>query len=175
MQPVAPVKDEQTVTATWEPVRRRISGVVVKRLPPLEDERGEICEMYRPAWGIHPAPLVYVYQVMIRPGKIKGWQVHRKQDDRIFVSRGALRFALFDDRADAPTHRQLDVFTVTERNRALVVIPAGVYHAIQNVGVDDAFFVNMPTEPYNHENPDKYRLPIKNDLIPFAFEDEAGW
>ncbi|MBD0324625.1 MAG: hypothetical protein ICV72_14765 [Aldersonia sp.] len=73
MQPVAPVKDEQTVTATWEPVRRQIAGVVVKRLPPLEDERGEICEMYRPAWGIHPAPLVYVYQVMIRPGKIKGW------------------------------------------------------------------------------------------------------
>ncbi|MBD0324626.1 MAG: hypothetical protein ICV72_14770 [Aldersonia sp.] len=82
---------------------------------------------------------------------------------------------MFDDRADSPTHRQLDVFTVTERNRALVVIPAGVYYAIHNIGVDDAFFVNMPTEPYNHENPDKYRLPIKNDLIPFAFEDEAGW
>lgn len=104
MQRVAPVKDEQTVTATWEPVRRQIEGVVVKRLPPLEDERGEICEMYRPAWGIHPAPLVYAYQVMIRPRKIKGWQVHRKQDDRIFVSRGALRFALYDDRADSPTH-----------------------------------------------------------------------
>ena len=169
------MKDEQTVTADWQPVRRGIEGVVVKRLPPVEDERGEICEMYRPSWGLHPAPLVYAYQVMIRPKKIKGWQVHRKQDDRIFVGRGALRFALYDDRADAPTHRQLDVFTVSERNRALIVVPRGVYHAIQNVGETEAFFVNMPTEPYDHEDPDKYRLPLKNDLIPFAFEDEAGW
>lgn len=50
-----------------------------------------------------------------------------------------------------------------------------MYHAIQNIGRDEAFFVNMPTEPYNHEDPDKYRLPLKNDLIPFAFEDDAGW
>jgi dTDP-4-dehydrorhamnose 3,5-epimerase len=34
---------------------------------------------------------------------------------------------------------------------------------------------NLPTWPYDHADPDKYRLPIKNDLIPFDFDDGPGW
>jgi len=30
--------------------------------------------------------------------------------------------------------------------------------------------VNMPTRQYNHENPDKYRLPLDTDLIPYDFK-----
>jgi dTDP-4-dehydrorhamnose 3,5-epimerase len=63
----------------------------------------------------------------------------------------------------------LNKFTVTERNRSLVVIPRGVYHALENVGNGEAVFINLPTRAYNHENPDKYRLPLKNPLIPFDF------
>ncbi len=106
---------------------------------------------------------------------MKGWIVHRKQDDRLFLSRGAVRFGLYDDRPDSPTRGLLSLFTISERNRARIVIPRGVYHALQNVGEGEAVFLNMPTEPYDHADPDKYRLPLKNDLIPFAFDDAAGW
>ncbi len=170
-----PIKDHQTVTPEGKPVNAQIEGVLIKRLLIHEDERGELCEVYNPAWGIHEAPLVYVYQAMIRPKKAKGWIVHRKQDDRLFISLGTIRFALYDDRVDSPTYQQLNVFTVSDRNRSLVVIPRGVYHALQNVGENDAYYVNLPTNPYNHADPDKYRLPLKNDLIPFAFEEEMGW
>jgi dTDP-4-dehydrorhamnose 3,5-epimerase len=34
--------------------------------------------------------------------------------------------------------------------------------------------MNLPTRPYNHEDPDKYRLPLKNDYIPFSFDDEPA-
>lgn len=168
------VKDRPTVTADWKPLAPRISGVLVKHIPPVEDERGEICEMYRTTWGAHAAPLVYVYMVTIRPGRIKGWVRHARQDDRIFVVKGTLRIALYDDRGDSPTRGQLDVFVVSERNRALVVFPQGVYHGIQNVGESEAIFVNMPTRPYDHADPDKYRLPLRNDLIPFAFDSPPG-
>lgn len=171
-----PKKDVQTVTPEGVPVARRIEGLLLRYQPPIEDERGEVCEIYNPAWGLHPAPLVYAYQVMIRPGKVKGWVVHRLQDDRLFISAGVARFACYDDRAGSPTHRQLYVFTVSERNRALVVIPCGVYHAVQNIGTGDLTFVNLPTRPYDHADPDKYRLPLKNELIPFDFEDRGpGW
>ena len=175
MSEITPIKDKQTVTSDWQSVRPQITGVVIKRLPPIEDERGEICEVYRPSWGIHEAPLVYVYQITIRPGKVKVWGVHQKKDDRIFLSRGVLRLALFDNRSESPTFKLLNVFTISERNRALIVIPLGVYHAIQNIGKTEAVFISMPTEAYNHEDPDKYRLPLKNDLIPFSFESELGW
>jgi dTDP-4-dehydrorhamnose 3,5-epimerase len=155
-------------------VRRPIDGLLIRYQPPIEDERGEICEVYNPAWGLHSAPIVYVYQATIRPGRVKGWVVHRQQDDRIFVIAGVARVACYDDRNDSATYRQLDVFTVSERKRALIVIPRGVYHAVQSIGQTELVFVNLPTAPYNHADPDKYRLPLKNDLIPFAFDDGPG-
>ena len=46
--------------------------------------------------------------------------------------------------------------------------------AVQNVGDVDALFVNLPTRPYRHENPDKYRLPLDTDRIPFRLDERAG-
>lgn len=57
----------------------------------------------------------------------------------------------------------------------VLVIPRGVYHAVQNVGSGDAYFVNMPSRSYDHENPDKYRLSVASGLIPYSFEDRLGW
>lgn len=151
-----------------------IDGVTVRPLVTLPDERGEVCEVYRPEWGLHPDPLVYVYQVVIRPGRVKGWVMHEKQDDRLFFSLGTIRAALFDNRPASPTFRRLNVLTFGERNRAVLIIPKGVFHALQNVGSSDAVFVNLPTRPYDHADPDKFRLPLKNDLIPFSFDDPTG-
>ncbi|MSP14779.1 MAG: dTDP-4-dehydrorhamnose 3,5-epimerase [Chloroflexi bacterium] len=170
-----PVKDRQTVTPDGQDVHPRIDGVVIRRAPPVEDKRGEIVEVYNPAWGLHPQPLVYVYQSTLRPGAIKGWIVHEKQDDRLFMVSGFMRWALFDNRPESATYKLLNVFTFSERNRALLVIPQGVFHGVQNIGATEAIFINMPTRPYNHADPDKLRLPIKNDLIPFDFDDGPGW
>jgi len=170
-----PVKDRQTVSPDGEPVARLIAGVAVRPARPVVDKRGEIVEIFSPSWGLDPDPLVYVYQVLLRPGAIKGWVVHRNQDDRIFHSGGAVRWALYDARPESPTRGQLDLLTFSERNRSLMVIPRGVFHAVENLGPGEAVFVNLPTAPYDHADPDKYRLPIRNDLIPFAFDDGRGW
>ena len=170
-----PVKDRQTVTPEGKSVRQRIEGVVIHQQPLHEDERGELIEMYNPAWGLHPEPLVYVYQATVRPGAVKGWVVHEKQDDRLFISLGVMRWALFDNRPDSPTYKLLNIFTFSERNRALLIVPRGVFHAVQNIGQSDAVFVNMPTRAYDHADPDKFRLPIKNDLIPYDFSDVPRW
>ena len=169
-----PMKDRQTVTPDGNPVKPGIEGVRMRRLVTQEDDRGEICEIFSPSWGLSDHPLVYVYQCVVRPGQIKGWVVHHNQDDRIFANLGVLQWALFDARPDSPTYKQLQVFTGGERNRTLFIIPRGVYHAVKNIGIVDAYFVNMPTAPYNHADPDKYRLPLKNDLIPFSFEGSHG-
>lgn len=77
--------------------------------------------------------------------------------------------AFFDDRRDSPTYKLLNVFTFSELNRTLFNIPIGVYHAVKNVGAREAVFLNLPNRAYDHAEPDKYRLPLKNDLIPFDF------
>jgi dTDP-4-dehydrorhamnose 3,5-epimerase len=169
------IKEKQSITPQGKKLAPHIAGVQIRKLQTNEDLRGELTEVYSPSWGFHPDPLVYVYQVVARPGSVRGWLVHEKQDDRIFCSFGTLRWALYDDRPDSPTYRMLNDFTFGERNPVIFTIPKGVFHAVKNVGIKDAVFLNMPTLPYNHQNPDKYRLPIKNDLIPFDFEDGPGW
>ncbi|PZR72780.1 MAG: dTDP-4-dehydrorhamnose 3,5-epimerase [Chthoniobacterales bacterium] len=169
-----PVKDSPTVTPEGERLGPRIDGVVVRRAITQTDERGTLCEIFNPAWGVHPAPLAYAYQFTIRPGKIKGWHTHRLHDDRIFISRGEVKVVLYDSRPDSPTHGLVNEIFRTGLERDLMVIPAGVYHAHQNCGSEDALFISMPTRAYNHGDPDVYRLPVNNDVIPYRFEDSPG-
>jgi dTDP-4-dehydrorhamnose 3,5-epimerase len=89
-------KDPQTVTADGQRVERLIEGVVVRNAVTHEDDRGELSEIFNPAWGVTSDPLVYVYQAMIRPGKLKGWVYHEHQEDRIFLSCGFLKWVLCD-------------------------------------------------------------------------------
>ncbi len=170
----APQKDAQSVTPQGVRVAPIIEDVVIHRIPPQEDERGEIVEIWNQAWPGLDEPVVHVYKVTTRPGKTRAWQMHRNQDDRLFVSRGRLRFGLYDDREGSPTRGMLSVFTLSDHQRAMVRIPRGVWHGVQNVGEGDGVFINLPTNPYRYEDPDKYRLPLKNDLIPFDFSDDFG-
>jgi len=172
--PLGAVPDEQTVTPAGQPVRDLIAGVQVRSAVTHVDDRGELCEIYDPAWGVLPEPVVYVYQAMVRPGKTKGWILHREQDDRLFVALGFIRIVLYDARAESPTCGRLNEIFLSERNRGLVVIPRGVFHAVQNVGSFDAYYVNMPTRAYNHRAPDKLRLPPDTDQIPFSLTLRAG-
>ncbi|MEA2349698.1 MAG: hypothetical protein QOG86_639, partial [Thermoleophilaceae bacterium] len=36
-----------------------------------------------------------------------------------------------------------------------------------NVGPTELRYVNMPTQPYRHERPDKQRLPADTSAIPY--------
>jgi dTDP-4-dehydrorhamnose 3,5-epimerase len=162
-------RDAQTVTPEGEPVQELLDGVRIRPAITHLDSRGSLCEMYDPAWDFTEEPLVYVYQSTIRPGQIKGWVLHLEQDDRLFFSSGDVKVVLFDARVDSSTFEHLNVHYFGAVQRALLRIPCGVYHAIQNVGQGDAIFVNMPTRPYRHEEPDKYRLPLDTAQIPYDF------
>jgi dTDP-4-dehydrorhamnose 3,5-epimerase len=65
---------------------------------------------------------------------------------------------------------------MSEHRRRLMAIPPGVWHANVNLGSKDAVIVNFKTEPYNHDDPDKYLRPLDSDEIPYRFKGEArGW
>ncbi|MEA2682840.1 MAG: dTDP-4-dehydrorhamnose 3,5-epimerase [Chloroflexota bacterium] len=169
------IKDVQTVTAGGEPVATYIAGVQVRRTRTHQDERGELCEVYDPAWGFTAEPMVYAYQAMIRPGMAKGWILHEQQDDRLFISFGTAKVVLYDAREGSETRGMLNEVYLGERDRGIVVIPRGVWHAVENVGSGDLYYLNLPTKAYNHASPDKYRLPLDTDQIPYRFEGRRGW
>ncbi|SRR5581483_5884709 len=172
---MTPRQDIQTVTPDGAPVRRLIEGVRILPATTHADDRGTLCEILHAGKELHSAPIVYVYQFTIRPGKVKGWHQHHLHDDRIFLSQGTVKVVLYDDRPDSQTRGLVNEIVRTEHHRDIMVIPAFVWHAHHNVGAAEALFVSMPTRPYNHASPDVFRLPLDNDVIPYKFEQKLGW
>jgi dTDP-4-dehydrorhamnose 3,5-epimerase len=170
-----PKQDVQTVTVDGQQIQKLIDGVSIQPSITHLDDRGTLCEIFTPHRAPHPAPVVYVYQFTIRPGKIKGWHAHRLHDDRIFISQGHVKVVLYDSRTDSPTFGMINEIYRSELSRDLMVIPAFVYHAHQNVGTTDALFISMPSRAYDHQSPDVYRFPIGSDQIPYRFDDRKGW
>jgi dTDP-4-dehydrorhamnose 3,5-epimerase len=168
-------RDPQFVTPEGKIVRRLTAGVTIRPLTTHVDDRGSVCELFDPRWGWHPDPMVFAYTFTIRPGVVKGWNLHREHEDRYTILQGDMNLVLFDPREDSPTFGEVCVITLSGRQRSAVNVPINVWHADHNIGDTDVVVVNFPTKPYEHTNPDKYRLPLDTPLIPYSFGDATGY
>ena len=163
-------RDEPTVDSHGRELDVHIEGVLLRRLSPLADHRGSLTpflDVRDPFWA---EPIVYGYEIMIRPGRIKGWGMHTHQTDRYVVSGGSLRVVLYDGRAGKSSYERFAEFFFTAATPGLVSIPPGVWHADQNWGDTDARIFNFPTRPYDADAPDKYRVDPHSGTIPFDWE-----
>jgi dTDP-4-dehydrorhamnose 3,5-epimerase len=138
------------------------------------DERGTLFELFDPRWGWHDDPVVSTYVFTVRPGVAKGWALHREEEHRYAMIQGELLVVLYDERPDSPTYGLVSEIFLSEHRRRLMSIPKSVWHAVRNVGSGDAMVVNFATATFDHANPDKYRLPLNNDRIPYVFEGVHG-
>lgn len=167
----AATQDKATVAADGRALRRLTHGVVIRRLTTHTDDRGTVTELFDPRWGFHPDPLVFSYVFTIRPGVVKGWNLHRRHEDRYALLKGEMELVLFDPRPDSPTRGEVCRIVLSEQERCIVNVPADVWHADRNIGAGDVMVANFPTIPYDHAAPDKWRLPIDTPLIPHRFPD----
>jgi dTDP-4-dehydrorhamnose 3,5-epimerase len=168
-------RDVATVSDDGVVLGRLTDGVSIRPAPTHADTRGAVVELFDLRWNSHPDPLVFAYSFTIRPGFAKGWNLHKEHDDRYVIMFGEMELVLFDPRADSPTYGQICRMVLGERNRCLINIPRNVWHADRNIGSTDVVGINFPTTPFDHANPDKYRLPLDTDLIPYRFENVRGW
>lgn len=170
-----PKQDPPTVAADGTRLSPLPVGVTFREVPTHIDDRGFVVEAYDPRWSWHPEPLVFSYVFTLRPGMIKGWGMHKLHEDRYFTLFGEMMVVMYDGRADSPTKGLVAQVVLSETNRRLMNIPAGIWHANWNIGSKDAVVINFPTMPYQHDNPDKYRLPLNSDQIPYKFRDPSGY
>jgi dTDP-4-dehydrorhamnose 3,5-epimerase len=143
-----------------------IDGVRVTRLKPIPDERGRLMEMFRSDEDDFEK-FGQVYLTTAWPGVVKAWHYHRKQTDNFVCVQGMMKVALYDPREDSPTKGETAEFFMGAWNPIRLRIPAGVYHGFKCISTGEAMIVNVPTEPYNHDQPDEYRLPAHTDEIPY--------
>lgn len=153
------------IAAEWPDL---IAGVAIHQLSRGADARGALNELLTTRDGPID-PIVHIYQVHAEPGSVRAWVLHRRQDDRLAFTNGAMRVVLYDPRPDSPSLGRLNVFDLGAARPCLLRIPRHVVHGVQNRGEAIATFVNMPTRAYDPADPDKWRLPADHPGIPYRF------
>jgi dTDP-4-dehydrorhamnose 3,5-epimerase len=143
-----------------------IEGVTVRKLRAIPDERGYLMELLRSDWEEFDR-FGQVYITAAYPGVVKGWHYHKIQTDHFICVHGMTKVVLYDRREGSPTCGQVNEFFMGEQNPILLKIPPGVLHGFKGIGVDMALIVNVPTELYNYDDPDEYRLPAHTEEIPY--------
>jgi dTDP-4-dehydrorhamnose 3,5-epimerase len=147
-----------------------IDGVVATPLTVNNDPRGWLIELLTTRDGL-PEPIVHVYQVTALPGSCRAWVYHRRQSDRLAIVNGRFEIVLYDIRPGSPTKNWLNIFVLGHERPALLRIPPFVIHGVCNVGANIATFVNLPTQAYDPQDPDKCRLSADDPRIPYSFND----
>ncbi|UCB52015.1 MAG: dTDP-4-dehydrorhamnose 3,5-epimerase family protein [Candidatus Zixiibacteriota bacterium] len=150
-----------------------IDGVTVKKLRVIPDERGRLMEILRSDDEIF-SRFGQVYMTTAYPGVVKGWHYHKRQTDHIAVVKGMLKLVLYDDRDDSSTKGEINEFFLGEHHPVLVKIPPLVLHGFKCMSEEEAICINVPSEVYDYDQPDEFRVdPHKND-IPYAWERKDG-
>jgi len=153
--------------------KRLIEGVEVKQLRVICDERGKLMEMMR---GDDPFYQKFgqIYVSTCNPGVIKAWHYHKKQTDIFVVVKGMSKVALYDLRESSSTKGMVNEFFLGEYNPILITIPPMVVHGQKAYGTEPAYLINCPTELYDYQNPDEFRIdPFDND-IPYDWSLRQG-
>jgi dTDP-4-dehydrorhamnose 3,5-epimerase len=153
--------------------REPIAGVKVKPLRLVPDERGWLMEILR---GDDTAVFTKFGQVYVSatyPGVVKAWHLHRRQVDNFAGVAGMVKLVLVDTREDSPTLGAINEFFIGTQNPMLIQVPNLVYHGWKCISVEPALVVNVPTEPYDHAEPDEYRLD-PHETLPYDWSRKDG-
>ncbi len=150
-----------------------IEGVKVKKLKVIPDERGRLMEMLRCDDDLF-IDFGQTYMTTAYPGVVKGWHYHKKQTDNFVVVKGMMKVVLYDSREESSTYKEVNEFFMGEHNPMLLQIPTFVFHGFKCVSEVEAICINVPTHPYNYDQPDEYRVAPNSKEIPYDWGRKDG-
>lgn len=150
-----------------------IEGVKTKSVKVISDERGRLGEILRSDSELFQK-FGQVYYTTAYPGVVKAWHYHKIQTDHFFCLKGMTKLVLYDPRDNSPTKGLINEFFLGDHNPLLVVIPNLVYHGFKAVSEEESIMINIPTELYNYDKPDEYRLDPHSGEIPYDWARKDG-
>ncbi len=147
-----------------------IEGVAVRALKKNADERGWLMEVLRQDWGDVFLGFAQAYVSLNYPGVIRAWHYHKRQTDVFVCLAGMIKVPLYDARASSPTRGKVVEYFIGEDNPLAIRIPPGVYHGYKTIGSKASLLLNFPSELYDREQPDEFRIPYNSPDIPYNWE-----
>ncbi len=150
-----------------------IEGLAIKSLKPNLDERGYLQECFRSDWSIFKK-FGQAYITIAFPGVVKAWHMHKIQTDNMVCIYGNAKLVLCDNRETSSTYKKVTEIFFGEKNPLLVNIPPNIWHGFKAIGGRKIIVLNCPTELYNYENPDEFRLPYDSEEIDYDWDIKMG-
>ena len=141
-----------------------LTGLVVKPLKRMPDERGSFTEIIRKDWADllgEKDPLAQSNLSVTYPNIIRAWHKHeRGQTDYFVVVKGALKICAYDDAT-----KELNEVVSTGENLQVVKVPGHYWHGFGVVGNEPATLVYFVNRLYDYNNPDEVRRPWDDPTI----------
>lgn len=140
-----------------------IDGVVIKKLITYPDQRGFFREIIRVNDEFFGEGFGQWSHTKSFQGVVKAWHVHQRQVDWWYVASGRVKVALYDTRADSPTHGHLmEILLGDEMEPSVLRVPPGVAHGYRVLSAEaNLFYITSRT--YDPE--DEGRLPYDDPEI----------
>ena len=148
-----------------------VSGVKIKELKKISDERGAIFHMLRNDDELFEK-FGEIYFSKIYPGVVKGWHKHKEMTLNYAVVYGKIKLVLFDDRENSDTKNNLMEIFVGEDNYFLVQIPPNVWNGFKGIGTNPAIVANCATLP--HSPNEIIRMDPFSKKIPYNWDIKHG-
>jgi len=144
-----------------------ISGVQVKPLTQIPDERGKVMHMLR---RDSPDFLEFgeIYFSCVYPGAVKAWHLHTRMTLRYAVPVGNIKLVLFDDRPESPSRGEIQEIFLGPDNYCLVTIPPKIWNGFKGIGTGMALVANCATLP--HDPREILRRDPSDPYIPYDWD-----
>jgi len=143
---------------------KTIAGVVIKPLKRFPDERGIVMHILK-ATDEEFKGFGEVYCSGVYPGVIKGWHLHEKITLNYVVLTGMIKFVLFDERENSPTHGVIQEIFMGEQNYVRVTVPPGIWNGFKGIGTEPALVCNVIDQP--HDEKEMRRCDPHHNHIPY--------
>ena len=148
--------------------REIIEGITVTLLRQIEDERGAVFHVLKNT-DPHFYKFGEVYFSKVNPGVIKAWKFHKEITQNLCVPYGELKLVIFDDRAESPTYKLINEFTLdAESNYKLISLPARVWYGFQCVS--ETFCLILNVADMKHDPAESIQEDITSSTIDYKWQ-----
>lgn len=100
-------------------------------------------------------------------GTIKGFHLHKLQEDLWFAATGRAAVVLHDLRTSSATRGRTEVLYAGKDDYKAILIPPGVAHGYKVLSGESVLLFYHTSETYNKDNPDEQRIPHDDPKINF--------
>lgn len=143
-----------------------INGVKIKKLASHKDGRGYFREILRKEDDLLGS-FGQVSVSLTKPGIIKAFHWHRRQDDLFYAVNGKAVVVLYDRREDSKTFGKLMKFEMRGDMPKLLFIPKKIAHGYKALGKNPLIMLYIMSRSYNSKKPDEFRIPHDDPTIGF--------